>query len=117
MKIGHVRELVRYPVKSMAGVPMQSAFLGSNGIDGDRRLAFRRLANGGGYPWLTASRFPGLLLYHPLGDTQVRTPAGAEVELRSVQDEIAARSGHPVELRRVEEGIFDEGALSIITLT
>src|SRR5438552_3568421 len=43
-ELGRVREIVRYPVKSMAGVPAESAFLGWHGLEGDRRFAFRRLA-------------------------------------------------------------------------
>src|SRR5215472_14868141 len=90
--IGHVCELVRYPVKSMAGVATESAFLGWHGLDGDRRFAFRRLEDHSGFPWLSASRLPELLLYHPFrfdestGEplpTHIRTPTGALAELRS----------------------------------
>lgn len=34
---GHVRELYRYPVKSMASVALDSALLGWYGLEGDRR--------------------------------------------------------------------------------
>jgi uncharacterized protein YcbX len=44
-ELGHVCELVRYPVKSMAGIVTQSAFLGWHGLDGDRRFAFRHLGD------------------------------------------------------------------------
>jgi uncharacterized protein YcbX len=37
MDVGRVREIVRYPVKSMAGVAAESAFLGRHGLAGDRR--------------------------------------------------------------------------------
>jgi uncharacterized protein YcbX len=67
IELGHVCELVRYPVKSMAGTVMESAFLGWHGLDGDRRFAFRRLGDDSGFPWLTASRVAELLLYHPVG--------------------------------------------------
>jgi uncharacterized protein YcbX len=118
--LGHVRELVQYPVKSMAGVPTESAFLGWHGLDGDRRFAFRKLGDDSGFPWLTASRVPELLLYHPLGlePTHVRTPAGVQVELRSaeLQSEIAARLGSGVELMKLKHGIFDEAPVSVISL-
>lgn len=90
--IGHVRELVRYPIKSMAGTSSESAFLGWHGLNGDRRFAFRRLDDQSGFPWLTAIRLPELLLYHPFGldestgeplPTHIRNPFGAEIELRS----------------------------------
>src|SRR5512147_2315562 len=104
IELGHVRELVRYPVKSMAGTVTESAFLGWHGLDGDRRFAFRRLGDDSGFPWLTASRVHELILYHPAGrdestgeplPTHVRTPAGTLVELRGVelQNEIAERFG------------------------
>src|SRR5215831_3244196 len=89
--IGRVCEIVRYPVKSMAGTTTDSAFLGWHGLAGDRRFAFRRLGDQSGFPWLTASRLPELVLYHPFGldestgeplPTHVRTPVGAKVELR-----------------------------------
>ncbi|HEX7153193.1 MAG TPA: MOSC domain-containing protein [Thermoanaerobaculia bacterium] len=124
--LGHVRELVRYPIKSMAGTAMESAHLGWHGLDGDRRFAFRRLGVETGFPWLTASRVAELLLYHPFGTdessgeplpTHVRTPGGAEVELRSEQlrDEIAARLGSGVELMQLKHGIFDDAAVSVIS--
>ncbi len=130
-KIGRIREIVRYPVKSMAGTAVESAFLGWHGLAGDRRFAFRRVGAEGGMPWLTASRLPELVLYRPLyglealdettGEplpTHVRTPAGACVELRSPElaAEIAARFGSGVELMQLGHGIFDEGAVSVISL-
>ena len=104
IELGHVRELARYPVKSMAGTATESAFLGWHGLAGDRRFAFRRKDDRGGFPWLSASRLPELLLYRPFGPdensgeplpTHVRTPAGTEWELRSdeLRREIAGRWG------------------------
>jgi uncharacterized protein len=127
-EVGHVRELVRYPVKSMAGTVMESAFLGWHGFEGDRRFAFRRLGEDSGNPWLTASRVPELLLYHPVDldestgeplPTRVRTPAGTHVELHGVelQNEIAERFGSSVELMKLNHGIFDEAPVSVISLT
>ncbi len=84
-ELGRVSELVRYPVKSMAGAVAASAVLGWHGLDGDRRFAFRKIGDGSGFPWLTASRVAELLLYHPDGldgstgeplPTHVLTPAG-----------------------------------------
>ena len=126
-EIGHVRELARYPVKSMAGVVTESASLGWHGLAGDRRFAFRRLGDASGFPWLSASRVPELLLYHPVGrdestgeplPTHVRTPAGKEVELRSeeLRSEIAGRFGSGVELMQLKHGIFDDGSISVISL-
>src|SRR5215218_3864222 len=91
IQVGQVRDVVRYPVKSMAGVATESTFLGWHGLGGDRRFAFRRLGDDSGFPWLTASRLAQLILYQPVGvdessgeplPTHVRTPAGIDVELR-----------------------------------
>jgi uncharacterized protein YcbX len=123
MRVGRVCELSRYPVKSMAGFSLESAELGWHGVDGDRRFAFHRLGDSGNFPWLTASRLPDLVLYHPVdsGDgpvSTVRTPDGRAVELRGtdLQAEIAARFGSAVELMEMKNGVFDDGSVSIIAL-
>ncbi len=90
IELGHISALFRYPIKSMAGERLDSAKIGWHGVEGDRRLAFRRLADRGAFPWLTASRLPELLLYQPIGrqdttgeplPTHVRTPDGREYGL------------------------------------
>jgi uncharacterized protein YcbX len=111
----------------MAGIVTDSVFLGWHGLNGDRRFAFRRLEDHGGFPWLSASRVPELLLYQPFGldesageslPTHVRTPSGKEVELRSIEleSEISKRFGSKVELMHLKHGIFDDGAVSVINL-
>jgi len=110
----------------MAGFPLDRVDLGWHGLNGDRRFAFRRLADQGGFPWLSASRVPQLLLYRPIGEaetdkdlpTHVRTPDGAELELFSdeLQNEISQRHGSRVQLMQLKHGMFDEGAVSIINL-
>ncbi len=126
--IGHVGELVRYPIKSMAGTAAESAFLGWHGLDGDRRFAFRRIGDQSGFPWLSASRLPELLLYQPYGlnestgeplPTNVRTPSGAQLELRSsaLESEIAEQFRAPVELMQLKHGIFDDATISVISRT
>jgi uncharacterized protein YcbX len=125
--LGHIHQLVRYPVKSMAGVATDSAFLGWHGLQGDRRFAFRRLDDKSGFPWLTASRLPELLLYQPIGlaenseeptPTHVRTPEGIDLALRSaeLQNSVAEKFGSAVELMKLKHGIFDEASVSVINL-
>jgi hypothetical protein len=43
IEIGQIEAIFRYPVKSMRGELLDAATLGWHGLDGDRRLAFRRL--------------------------------------------------------------------------
>jgi uncharacterized protein YcbX len=124
--VGQVRELYRYPVKSMASVAVDSTLLGWHGVEGDRRFAFRRMSDNSGFPWLTASRFPQLILYQPLGQdtsvkepapTHVRTPEGVDVTLRgeALCADISERFGSAVELMNINHGVFDAAAVSIIT--
>ena len=125
--LGYVRELARYPVKSMAGVATQSVFLGWHGLTGDRRFAFRRVNDNSGFPWLSASRLPELLLYQPLGldenaaepvPSHVRTPEGMDLALESAElrNSVAEKLGKPVELMKLRHGIFDEASVSVINL-
>ena len=131
MELGRISAIFRYPVKSMAGELLDVARLGWHGIEGDRRLAFRRLTDKSGFPWLTASKLPQLLLYKPvrldsnanskngeLLPTHVRTPDGKEYELRSdeLREELSSRYGSDVELMNLNHGIFDESPISVISL-
>jgi uncharacterized protein YcbX len=127
IEVGRVRELFRYPVKSMAPVAIESTLLGWHGFNGDRRFAFRRTTDNNGFPWLTASRLPSLLLYQPFGHdanatepspTHVRTPEGVDFELRGeeLRADIAHRFGSDVELMKLNHGIFDAASISVITL-
>jgi len=76
---------------------------------------------------LSASRLRELLLYHPSGlddsggeplPTHVRTPSGAEVELRgsALREGISGRLGSAVELMGLRQGIFDHGTVSVISV-
>ena len=126
IKVGEVEALFRYPVKSMSGEPLEAADLGWHGLDGDRRLAFRRADDRGGFPWLTASKLPELILYAPRGGspavsgnlpTHVRTPEGEELALfgQELAAEVGRRHGSPVEMMHLNRGIFDEASISVIT--
>ncbi|HSY50241.1 MAG TPA: MOSC domain-containing protein [Thermoanaerobaculia bacterium] len=126
-EIGHVEAIFRYPVKSMAGERLEAANLGWHGLDGDRRLAFRRLDDRSGFPWLSASKLPELLLFAPCrredsapGDlpTHVRTPDGDEMPVfgEELAAEVGRRYGAPVQMMELRQGIFDEATISVIAL-
>lgn len=123
--IGIVHTVIRYPIKSMAGIQTSSAFLGWHGLQGDRRFAFRRLEDKSGFPWLTASKLPDLVLYQPMGldensddpvPTQVRTPEGKILDLYSPEltEQVSQKYGHPLELMKFRHGIFDDADVSVI---
>jgi len=128
IKVGEVEALFRYPVKSMRGELLDAVDLGWHGLDGDRRLAFRRADDRNGFPWLTASSLPELILFAPQRrgpavaanlPTHVRTPEGEELAIFG--EELAARvargHGSPVEMVHLNRGIFDEASISVITST
>jgi uncharacterized protein YcbX len=126
IKVGEVEALFRYPVKSMRGEPLEVTDVGWHGLDGDRRLAFRRVDDRGGFPWLTASKLPELILFAPqrrgqAGDgalpTHVRTPGGEDLTLfgPELAAEVGRRHGSPVEMTHLNRGIFDEASISVIT--
>jgi uncharacterized protein YcbX len=120
-----VEAIFRYPVKSMRGERLDAATLGWHGLEGDRRLALRRMDDRGGFPWLTASKLPELLLFTPCrrdgaasGDlpTHVRTPDGEELPVfgEELAREVARRYGSPLEMMHYRHGIFDDASVSVI---
>jgi uncharacterized protein len=124
-EIGHVEAIFQYPVKSMGGERLEAATLGWHGLDGDRRLAFRRIDDRSGLPWLTASKLPELLLFAPHRDgdgaqgdlpTHIRTPDGEELPVfgEALAAEVGRRYGAPVQMMQLNHGIFDEASLSVI---
>jgi uncharacterized protein YcbX len=135
-EIGQVEAIFRYPVKSMGGERLEVANLGWHGLEGDRRLAFRRVDHDdrSGFSWLTASKLPGLLLFAPQrrkrdaredsaqGDlhlpTHIRTPDGEEMPVfgEDLAQEVGRRYGVPVQMMQLKHGIFDEASISVIAL-
>jgi hypothetical protein len=125
IELGHVEAIFRYPVKSMGGDRLEVAELGWHGIDGDRRLAFRRIDDRSGFPWLTASKVPDLLLFAPHRredaaqsdlPSHVRTPDGEEMAVfgEDLAAEVGRRCGAHVEMMQLDHGIFDDASISVI---
>ena len=125
IEIGHVEAIFRYPVKSMAGERLDVAELGWHGLDGDRRLAFRRIDDRGEFPWLSAGKLPDLVTFVPRRredsaqeevPTHVRTPNGEEMSIfgEDLAAEVGRRYGAPVQMMQLKHGIFDEATISVI---
>jgi uncharacterized protein YcbX len=102
-----------------------TATLGWHGLEGDRRLAIRRLADRGGFPWLTAGRLPDLIRFMPRQEAgaapdalpgHVITPDGETLPVfgEALAAEIARRHGAPVELTHLKHGVFDDATVSLI---
>jgi uncharacterized protein len=123
-EIGHIEALFRYPVKSMAGERLDAAELGWHGLEGDRRLALRKLNDPTGFPFLTAGKLPDLLRFAPHREdgadlpTHIRTPDGDLMPVfgEELAAEVGRRHGAPVQMMQLKHGIFDEGAVSVIAL-
>jgi len=109
----------------MAGERLEVAELGWHGLDGDRRLALRRLDDQSGFPWLTATKLPDLLLFAPHRHdngaegglpTHVRTPNGEEMPVfgEDLAKEIGRRYGGLVQMMQLKHGTFDEASISVI---
>lgn len=125
MEVGHVEAIFQYPVKSMAGERLLAATLGWHGLDGDRRLAFRRTEDRSGFPWVSASKLPDLLRFAPHRrdgaaseelPTLVRTPDGEQLPVfgEDLAAEVGRRYGAPVQMMQLKHGIFDDASISVI---
>jgi uncharacterized protein YcbX len=125
IEIGHVEAIFRYPVKSMAGERLEAAEMGLHGIEGDRRLAFRRVEDRSGFPWLTATKLPELLRFAPQrredvapGElpTHIRTPDGTDLPVfgEALAAEVGGRYGAAVQMMQLRHGIFDDASISVI---
>ena len=122
-EIGQIEAIFRYPVKSMAGEPLETAHLGWHGLEGDRRLAFRRIEDRSGFPWLSAGKLPDLVLFTPHRQdaaqelpSHVRTPDGQNLPVfgEDLAKEVERRYGAPVEIMQMKHGIFDDATISVI---
>jgi len=125
-RAGRVTALFRYPVKSMRGHALERATVDRHGLTGDRRFALRRIGVTTGFPWLTATRAPALILYEvaldlenarQTADVTVRAPEGKSFVLGSdsFADHIRYNLGHEIEAMHLDRGIFDCAGVSVIS--
>ena len=129
--IATVAELFIYPIKSMAGVSVQEAYVGLDGILGDRQYSFVRAnqAAHNSFPWMTARQSARMLLYKPWfaeppapdrpePPVQVRTPEGAvhDASDPALCEELTTKMGHSLFLLKSTRGIFDCQHISIFSL-
>ncbi len=73
--VGTVESVWRYPVKSMRGEALNTAFFGFAGVYGDRIYAIKSSSADPGFPYLTGREYRELVLHQP----KFRDPAKAAV--------------------------------------
>jgi uncharacterized protein YcbX len=121
--VGTVRELWRYPVKSMGGERLDEAEVSWHGVAGDRRWAFVRPGlERSSFPWLTIREHPVMGHFRPSfrdpgapeeSPTIVRTPDGAELDV--TDPALAELLGDGLRLMKQNRGIPDIAPLSLMT--
>ena len=89
-KVGVIRMVARYPVKSMRGDAYASLPLTLQGFEEDRRFAFVQAESRSDFPWLTARQMPELVRWQ----TSVEKPGTPE----------RRRDGHHANRRTVAGG-------------
>jgi uncharacterized protein YcbX len=123
--VGVIRQVARYPVKSMQGEALASLPLTLQGFEEDRRYAFVQAASRSAFPWLTARELPELLHCQtsveksgtPEVTVTVTTASGERwpVASEELRRELEARSGKSLFLLHDHRGSFDNAAVSLIS--
>ena len=126
VEVGVVKELYRFPVKSMRGEMLPEAHGYWHGLDGDRRFAFVRSDDRSGFPWLTGRLLPQMVLYAPRytqpeevaeSPVEVVMPDGRILPIHSpeLNQELADAYGKPVNLIKIGRGAFDSQVISVMS--
>jgi len=128
--LGRVAEIWFYPVKSMAGIQVESAYISLDGLLADRQYAFVQAAKAprDSFPWMTAREYPRMITYRPrvahlpTPDAQepaveVTAPAGIchAVDDPALRDELEKQHG-PLFLIKSGRGNFDAQHVSLFSL-
>ena len=124
-RVGVIRMVARYPVKSMRGEAAASLPLTLQGFEEDRRFAFVQAESRSAFPWLTARELPELLRWQtsvekpgtPDVAVTVTTPAGERwpVASNELRQAVEKRFGKAVFLLRDYRGSFDVANVSLIS--
>jgi uncharacterized protein YcbX len=121
--VGHVVAIWRYPVKSMAGEPLDEIDVSWHGLAGDRRWAFvQEDLKRSGFPWLTIRERTDMAHHRPRFEdpsrpdasrTLVTTPAGEDFDV--VDSALAEALGGGIRVIKQNRGVFDAMPLSLIS--
>jgi hypothetical protein len=126
-----IKHLYLYPIKAMRGVAVPEAYVGLNGMLGDRRYAFvqQALAGKHHFPWMTGRDKPRMILYspqfarHPTVDDAdppiiVHTPDGDEYDVADerLRAKLESEAQRPLLLFKSKRGNYDAQHLSLFNL-
>jgi uncharacterized protein YcbX len=133
-RIGTLRALRRYPVKSMAGEDLEQVFVSYAGLVGDRVYAYVDNNNRSSFPWMTGRQGHEMILYKPRFlqspdaaeerpaaerfQVEVMTPEGEKFRLGEPRfdQHIEKRFGRSVSLRFSERAMTDARPVSVFGL-
>ena len=129
MRIGTVKQIWRFAVKSMAGERLEVCSVGTHGIPGDRGWAIRdeaagRLATGSRFPLLMqcAARYREAPVNGVIPHVDMRFPDGTRIgsENSDVNARLTALLGKPVSLSSLAadsnaEPYFDVATIHVLT--
>ena len=115
-----VTEIWRYPVKSMAGEPMESCLVTADGLEGDRRWALIDWSSNRAGKWFNIKQHSALMTYRSRlvdGTVEVLAPDGSSVRLDGdLVGRFEAESSRPLELRDLAGGNFDDSHVLVVNL-
>lgn len=124
--VGRVVEIMRYPVKSMAGERLAVADLDWQGIEGDRQYSFYHPGDRSRFPWLTGRDLSDLVRYVPRfrdpsvprnSPVEVLTPDGRVLPLDGSEllARLSAALGSDISLMQHGRGCHDAMPISVVT--
>jgi len=115
-----VREVWRYPVKSMAGERLVSCVVTEVGLDGDRRWAFIDHSPQRDGKWFNIKQHAPLMTYRARlvdGSLDLVGPDGSSVALDGdLVRKFEAEGQRPLELRELPGANFDDSHVLIVNL-
>ena len=115
-----VTEIWRYPVKSMAGEPLESCLVTADGLEGDRRWALIDWSPNRAGKWFNIKQHSALMTYRSRlvdGTVEVLAPDGSSVRLDGdLVGRFEAESSRPLELRDLAGGNFDDSQVLVVNL-
>lgn len=127
--IATLEKLYIYPVKSMAGIAVDEAHIGLEGIIGDRQYAFVQAdkAEKNSFPWMTARENARMLFYIPRFEAMpapenpepplhIETPDGRVTEIADANLRAELAGSRQVFLMKCNRGMFDCQHLSLFSL-